>query len=286
MMLFETYDERAFATALAMTIGTKTLDRLLSEFGSLYGIYSAPDLRRVPGVGKVIAGNIRRIDLSQTLLFLRSLEDAGIRTLLWKDALYPPPLTTLPDKPLILFVRGTLPTDWNRCVAIVGTRQASAESLTIAEELGSQFAAHGWTVISGMALGIDGAAHRGALMSSGHTVAVLGSGVNRIYPSEHADLANRILVNGALISEIRPDVDPTPNGLVSRNRIITGLSRAVMVVEAGASSGALHAARAAMAQNRPVFVFPNSAGNMQLLENGAHTFDSVQQIITRCEVGL
>jgi len=138
-----------------------------------------------------------------------------------------------------------------------------------AYQLAAAFARRGWVVISGLARGIDTAAHRGALLAGGRTLAVLGCGVNVAYPPENWRLAGQVRANGALVSEAHPDAPPTATALMRRNRLIAGLSRAVIVVEAPDDSGALHAARYAHAQGRPVFAPDNSAGNAALLRDFA-----------------
>lgn len=272
----------AIALALTPGIGTRTIGRLLATFGTFSAILNASldQLQTVQGIGPKTAAAIRAVDLPRVEADLRRFADQGIHAVTWLDAGYPALLTTLSDAPLVLFYRGTFDPVGTPTIAIVGTREPSDDSVQSAERLAAEFAESGWTVVSGMARGIDSAAHRGALLANGRTLAVLGCGVNVVYPPENRDLAHRIVNNGAILSECHPAVKPAPMALTIRNRIITGLSRAVIIIEAGATSGALHAARRAQAQRRPVFAVANgSAGNAALLANGASPAISAQQVI-------
>ncbi len=274
--------DRHHAIALALTqgIGPKTLTKLLARFGTLAAILNASpaELQEIPGIGSKTAAAIRAIDLSAVATDLSRFENSGISVLLWSDAAYPSALRGLNDAPLIVFVRGHL--DESPRVAIVGTREPSQASIDCAESLATDFASQGWTVVSGMARGIDSAAHRGALAAGGRTVAVLGCGVSRIYPPENHELARQIVANGALLSEFHPDRRPAANLLTIRNRVISGLSRAVIVVEAGETSGSLYAARRAHAQGRLVFAIPNgSIGNQKLLTDFAQPLESAAEAI-------
>jgi DNA processing protein len=286
----QTHTNSTAAVALALTagIGKKTIGRLLATFGTLNAILDASpvELRTVHGVGAKTAAAIHRLDtdhLSRLEADLHRAWDNGIKTAIWQDdPAYPGPLHELDDAPLAVFYRGAwLESDW-QAVAIVGTREPTAESLAVAEELAGDFAHRGWTVVSGLARGIDAAAHAGALAAKGRTLAVLGSGVasSAIYPPEHSTLAEQIIPYGALLCECHPTAQPSASALTIRNRIISGLSRVVIIVEAGATSGALHAARWARQQNRPVFVVPNgSAGNSMLLNDGARPVVSADGIV-------
>ncbi len=267
------HDERTCAIALALTnrVGWKLIHRLLDRFGTLASALDAStaELRTVPGIGQQIAASIRAINLSRLNADLRRFEAQGITLAIWQDTIYPERLKTLADKPLALFWKGTFqPTD-AQTIAIVGTRVPAPSSVQRAYQLGAAFARRGWVVISGLARGIDTAAHRGALLAGGRTLAVLGCGVNVTYPPENWRLAGQVRANGALISEAHPDAPPTATALMRRNRLIAGLSRAVIVVEAPGDSGALHTARFAHEQGRPVFALDNSAGNAALLRDFA-----------------
>jgi DNA processing protein len=188
---------------------------------------------------------------------------------------YPQPLDEIPDPPPLLFVHGALQAADALAVAIVGSRHATHYGLTQAERLAGSLARAGFTIVSGLARGIDAAAHRGALAAGGRTLAVLGSGVLNIYPPEHQELAVQIRSQGAVLSEAPPHSNPLSGAFPQRNRIISGLALGVIVVEASARSGALITARHAMEQGRDVFAVPgrvdsrNSHGCHRLIRDGA-----------------
>lgn len=203
---------------------------------------------------------------------------------------YPPLLGTIPDPPPELWVRGRPDLLSAEAVAIVGSRAASPYALDIATSLAFDLARCGLVVVSGMARGVDGAAHRGALQASGATVAVLGSGVDVAYPEEHAELLDQIAAAGAVVSELPPGTPPLPHHFPLRNRIISGLSRAVVVVEAHERSGSLITARCALEQGRDVMAVPGNAlsgrnrGSHALLKDGAKLVEGVDDILE--ELGL
>ncbi len=261
------------ALSLIPTLGSRTIAHLLDHFGTLDAIFAANlnDLQAVPRIGPKLAAAIRSVDLGRTGQEIAAWQADGITILLHANGSpYPSALAALPGAPPVLFQRGTVDPCDQRAAAVVGTRQPSGAARALAMALGRSLAAHGWTVISGLAAGIDTAAHRGALLAGGRTLAVLGSGVRMIYPQANAPLAAQILTQGALLSETHPDAAPDSRALVARNRLISGLSRAVIVVEAGESSGSLHAARFAREQERTLFAVDNGApGNARLIADGA-----------------
>lgn len=283
------YFVAAVALGLTPGIGVKTISRLLEKFGSLEAILQADGkaLRQVEGVGPKIAAGVRRNDatycatLDRDLRQWASARDA-IRATTWLSVDYPPVWADLDDGPLVAFYRGAwLESDW-QTVAIVGTREASPRALQRASQIAADFAAEAWTVASGLARGIDTAAHRGALDAGGRSLAVLGGGIaaDAIYPSENRTLAERIAARGALFCEGYPLAQPSAQGLTIRNRLISGLSRAVIVVEGSASSGAMHAARYARKQGRLLFTFADGgSGCVQLLADGALAFESAAKVI-------
>lgn len=202
----------------------------------------------------------------------RQLGSMGIRVVMKEDM--PPHLAELPDSPDLLFVRGELPSQPG--VAVVGSRKASAYGLRLAEEFGAAIAAAGWPVVSGLAKGIDGAAHSGSVKSSGVTIAVLGNGVDRWYPAAHKSLGKSILGGGgAVVSEYPPGTPPSGWRFPPRNRIISGLSALTVVVEAASRGGALITARAAIDHGREVLAVPGdvdrvtSEGCNLLIRDGA-----------------
>jgi DNA processing protein len=224
---------------------------------------------------------------------VRRAADHGIAPIRWGDASYPVALTTIVDPPPLLWSRSSQggPDALNLpIVAIVGARAASPYATSVAERIAGDLARAGVVVASGMARGVDAAAHRGALAAGGATVAVVGSGVDVIYPPEHAQLARDIERSGALVSELVPGTPPLPQFFPLRNRIISGLSRAVVVVEAGERSGSLITARWALEQGREVLAVPGNVltgrnrGGHGLLRDGAKIVESADDILD--ELGL
>ena len=215
-------------------------------------------------------------------------QDIGI--LPWTDAAYPVALTTIVDPPPLLWTRGRVDALGLPSVAIVGSRAASPYAVDVAAQLAQDLASRGVVIVSGLARGVDSAAHRGALDGGGATVAVLGSGVDVMYPPEHASLASEICADGAVISELVPGTPPQPWCFPLRNRIISGLVRAVVVIEAGEKSGSLITARCALEQGREVLAVPGNVlsgrnrGAHALLKDGAKIVETADDILE--ELGL
>jgi DNA processing protein len=216
---------------------------------------------------------------------LATLQRCGIdvRTIL--DPLYPARLRMIPDPPPLLYVSGTLTEQDELAVAVVGARRATPAGRLLSEELAKDLAIAGFTVVSGMARGIDAAAHRGALAAGGRTVAVLGCGIDRTYPVEHERLRREIEEHGAVLSELSPGSPPHSAHFPRRNRIISGLSLGVVVTEAAIHSGSLITARLAAEQGREVFAVPGfvkeetSRGTNALLKEGASLIEKAQDVI-------
>lgn len=215
---------------------------------------------------------------------------AGLSPVTRLDADYPALLTAIIDPPPLLWLRGSRDVFATTAVSVVGSRTGSHYALTVAERLGHDLAACGVTVVSGLARGVDSAAHRGALAARGLTIAVLGSGADVIYPREHEDLALAVARSGALISELPPGTPPRPRFFPQRNRIISGLARATVVVEAGDRSGSLVTARLALDQGRDVLAVPGSViggrnrGGHALIRDGAKIVETADDILE--EIGL
>lgn len=207
---------------------------------------------------------------------------------LWDDH-YPSQLRTIHDPPALLYVCGTIPN--SLCIAIVGSRKATAEGKRLANETATTLSNHGVTVVSGLARGIDTAAHSGAVTGQGSTIAVLGGGIDIIYPPENRNLYEQIKQLGAVISEYPPETEPLPGHFPARNRIISGLSRGVFVAEATLSSGSLITADFALEQGRDVYAAPGSVfnkhcqGNLQLLKQGAILTTEAEDILNFCRIG-
>lgn len=263
------------ALSLTRHLGGKTMRALLDHFNhDLAAISNAsiPQLQAVPGVGPRIAAAIHAIDYGETACKMAAWTRAGVEIITRHDPAFPPPLRTLDDAPPTLFALGQLP-DFQRvsAFAVVGTRHPSPVAQGAAQQIGAALAEAGYHVVSGLALGIDAAAHMGALsVPTGCPVAVLGSGVLNIYPSQNRGLAQAVRQRGALICEVAPDADVATPGLVARNRIITGLCDGVIIVETSIDGGAMHAARFSRLQGRPIWVLDLPAsGNRALLADGA-----------------
>jgi DNA protecting protein DprA len=216
-----------------------------------------------------------------------------IRKIVVGDAEYPKNLKTLHRPPKALYVNGSFKEDDNIAVAIVGSRRATMYGVEMAERLGYDLALRGITVVSGMARGVDSAAHKGALKAKGRTIAVMGSGHGHIYPPENKELYKKIAESGAVISEFEDDVSPLPQNFPIRNRIISGLSLGIVVVEAAKNSGALITADFALEQGREVFAIPGkissltSEGTHSLIKDGAKLVQSAEDIIEElslCEI--
>ena len=216
---------------------------------------------------------------------LETAKEAGISVVCWADRRYPALLAAIPDPPPVLWLRGCVDALQTPSVAIVGSRAGSTYAREVAHELGSTLAARGVTVVSGLARGVDAAAHQGALAVGGCTVAVLGSSVDIVYPPEHTGLAAEVVARGALLSEFPPGTSPRPSHFPMRNRLISGLSRAVVVVEAAERSGSLITARLALEQGREVMAVPGNAlsgrnrGAHALLKDGAKLVEGVDDIL-------
>jgi DNA processing protein len=209
----------------------------------------------------------------------------GIEVVPWFDPRYPPLLNCTVDPPPVLWARGSLSALWEPVVAIVGSRAATSYALSVGSRLAGELGQKGMVVASGLARGVDSAAHRGALDAGGLTVAVLGSGLDRVYPPEHDDLAETIVRNGVVLSELGPGGAPLPENFPLRNRIISGISLAVVVVEASEKSGSLITARCAIEQGRDVMAVPGSVlsgrnrGSHSLLKDGAKVVETADDIL-------
>lgn len=278
----------ALRLALVDGIGPRLRQALLARFGTAAAVLAAApsELRDVPGIGPKLTQRIAvadeeidaqgQIDLCQ---------QHNIEILLESSAAYPRNLREIHDPPGVLFVRGSIEPVDQLGIAIVGSRHATQYGLAQAQRLAESLARAGLTVISGLARGIDAAAHRGALKAGGRTLAVLGSGVLNIYPPEHELLAKDIIAQGALVGENPPRSPPLAGAFPQRNRIITGLSLGLIVVEASERSGALISARHAMEQGREVFAMPGrvdsrmSKGCHRLIRDGAKLIETIDDVL-------
>jgi len=260
---------------------------LFGAFSSFQAIWEAPASRFSSIFGSSVIGEAVASARSEKAIDeeLAKAEELRIRIVTLVDQDYPSLLREIDDPPLVLYVAGELPIDTSKAIAIVGTRRASRYGNLVAGRFASQLALRGIAIISGLAAGIDSAAHQGALDVGGRTVAVLGSGLDCLYPKRNRALFDRIVAEGSAISEYPLGTKPAKWTFPQRNRIISGLSRGVIVVQAPERSGALITARLALEQGREVFAVPGnitsivSAGTNRLIKYGAKLVDKVEEIL-------
>jgi len=274
------------ALSLISGLGGENYRRLLSAFGDPEQIYATPtsQLRDVvdSNISSAIAQGIDEEKLASAMAWLAQPNN---RLLTLADSDYPQTLLEISDPPPLLYLKGDVTRLSQPCIAVVGSRNASPQGLNTAEAFSQALADAGWCVVSGMALGIDGAAHKGALKGKASTVAVVGTGLDIVYPSRHRDLAHEIAQKGAMISEFPLATPSIASNFPRRNRIISGLARGVLIVEANLQSGSLITARLAGEQGREVFAIPGSIhsplskGCHLLIKQGAKLVDSIHDIL-------
>lgn len=275
-------------------IGPARIRRLLETFENLEQAWNAsPQALRRAGIPE------------KSLQMMRSIKDgvnlereeerltaAGFSYVTWDDGTYPQRLLEIYAPPPLLYLWGVFEPRDRIAVGIVGTRKVSSYGRAVTEELAGELARSGVTIVSGLARGVDACAHRAALQAGGRTIAVLGSGLNWIYPSEHRRLAEEIAANGVVISDYPLDTQPEGKNFPPRNRIISGLSLAVVVIEAGESSGALITADFAVEQGRDVFAVPGdiyrpgSRGTNRLIQSGAEPLLGAEEVLERLNLEL
>jgi len=277
-------------------IGAVRMQALIQHFGDLELAWKASPADLVEaGLGrKVIERVIQAREEVDLIKLWEKIESQGIKILTWQDESYPGRLREIDQPPPVLYIRGEYLPDDLFAVAIVGTRRVTAYGRQITEEMSSFLAANGITVISGLARGVDAIAHQSTLKAGGRTIAVLGSGVDKIYPPEHRGLAEQMMERGAVISDYALGTPPDASNFPPRNRIISGLSLAVVVIEAGETSGALITAEFAAEQGREVFAVPGSIlapqskGTNKLIQRGALpllTMNDLMQALDLTRVG-
>jgi DNA processing protein len=268
-------------------IGSKKFVNIYKHFKDIEKVYQANELD-FHGIPHLSKNDIRTImnnkDLNETYEYMKYLKKQKVDLLLYKDNKYPTLLKEIYDPPAILYCKGKLEID-EVAISIVGSRKASYYGLKMAEKLAYELASLGVTIISGMAKGIDTYAHKGALQTKGKTIAVLGCGVDVIYPTENAELMKEIEKRGLIISEYPLKTFPKANNFPARNRIISGLSMGTIIIEAGEKSGSLITAEFALEQGRNVYAIPgnidtqNSRGSNNLLKEGAKIVTKVEDIL-------
>jgi DNA processing protein len=278
----------AWVTLQLSGVAPRALAQMLRAFGTPEAVLSATPSQRRAAVaapaGRAVAAFTApdRDRLANTLAWLA---EPGASLVAWDDADYPPALLEIGDAPPAFYCLGRRELLSRPALAIVGSRNATPQGCADAEAFADALAAGGLTIVSGLALGIDAAAHRGALAHPASSVAVVGTGLDRVYPARNRDLAHALAARGALISEFAPGTPPAPANFPRRNRLISGLARGVLVVEATLSSGSLITARLAGEQGREVFALPGSIhspfakGCHRLIRDGAKLVETAQDIL-------
>jgi DNA processing protein len=276
-----------FALKSVPQVGNVTFRRLVEHFGSPSKVLAATceELAAVAGVRTNVAGAVKNHDYRQEAeSAARALELSGARIVTLLDEDYPQLLKEIPDPPPFFYLKGFLPPP-ALAIAIVGSRLASDYGISTTSRLSRELAEQGVTIISGLAMGVDTAAHKAALQVSGATIGVLGCGIDMIYPKENRSLYREMAERGGIISEFPPGTEPEAPNFPRRNRIISGLSRGVLVVEAAEKSGSLITAKFALEQGREVFAVPGninyraSRGTNTLIKQGATLVESVADIL-------
>jgi|694.fasta_scaffold17398_7 DNA processing protein len=274
--------------SLVEGIGTRMMARLLQRFGTPSNVLRATlrELENVCRVGPKLASNIRNPDMPRrTEEVLQICESQKIEILYPFDPRIPSLLMEIPDPPVLLYMQGAFTPEDSLSIGLVGTRHATAYGRYMAERLTKGLCNYGCTIVSGLARGIDGVCHRKAIDAGGRTIAVLGSSLTEIYPPEHKDLAKRIIDHGVLLSETPPKAKPKAGVFPQRNRIISGLSLGIVVIEAAERSGSLITARHAGEQGRDVFAVPGQAsaptsrGSNRLIRDGALLVQDAEDIM-------
>lgn len=269
-------------------VGAKAVNKLLNHFHTAQNVWQATyhQLKDLDGVGdKFIEEFVEKRDSLNLEAILDNLTKKNIKTTTILDQDYPDNLRLIYDPPPVLFYQGQWDENDSQAFAIVGSRKATVYGRKVAEQFGRELAQHGFVIVSGLARGIDSAAHQGCLAAGGRTIAVLGSGSDVIYPRENIKLAEQIKENGIIITEYPPGTPPWKGNFPARNRIIAGLSLGVLIVEAAIKSGALITADFALESGREVFAIPgpitspNSQGTNNLIKQGAKLVNQVGDIL-------
>ena len=257
-------------------LGNATIKKLLAKYSDAEAVVRArtSELQAFPRFKAAAAEFLNDSELAASAQQLQEWTQAGFRLIFWGESDYPDTLTRLSDPPMFLFHQGRLAALQKRSVAIVGTREPARSSANKAMMIAAELVDAGYAITSGFALGIDRAAHEGALKAGGSTIAVLGSGMRSPHPKSNHDLIPRIEKDGCIISEFYPSTPARGRTLMSRNRIVIALSEAVVVVEAGLKSGSIDAAQRALRLGVPVLAVAGSRGTDMLLKNGASIYEN------------
>lgn len=268
-------------------LSAKQLNRLIAHFGNLENALAASrsDWLQVPKITQKQADQFFAVDESQIQQALDWAQQSDQTIITQQDIAFPELLREISDPPILLYVRGDLSLLTSPQLAVVGSRHASRQGLQIAEDFGEELSRVGLCITSGLAHGIDAAAHRGGLKGQGQTLAIVGTGLDRIYPAANQNLARQIAEQGAIVSEYPLGTRPLAQNFPKRNRLISGMATGCLVVEAALKSGSLITARQAMEQGREVFAVPGSINNSlakgchQLIKQGAKLVESSQDIL-------
>lgn len=288
--------EACIALNMLPTMGPVRLRKLLEVFGEPERVLAArrDELRRIDGIGNEVAEQISNwesvVDLGAEL---NRISDFGANVITQMSPMYPRSLREIHSPPIVLYVWGELLECDRHAIGVIGSRRTTHYGTESAKKLSYQLAYAGLTVISGLARGIDTAAHQGALAAKGRTIAVIGSGLSRLYPPENAGLADRIRNgNGAILSEFSMEIEPDRQTFPMRNRIISGWSQGILIVEAGLNSGALITASQAIEQGRSVYAVPghinvpNAMGSNRLIQQGAKLVMDASDILDDLQILL
>jgi len=284
----EVTDELGYWLRLCLIpgIGPERQRDLLANFGLPGQVFAAGQFALAGVLGERLARTVMGCDnRSQIEHALEWAAQPGNYILTLSDKAYPQALLQIPDPPSLIYAKGQVELLNQPALAIVGARNATPQGVANAEAFASNFATAGLTVVSGLALGVDAAAHRGGLKGPGSTIAVVGTGADRIYPARNAELARTIATNGVILSEFPLGTPPAAHNFPRRNRLISGLARGVMVVEAAVDSGSLITARLALEQGREVFAIPGSIhsplsrGCHKLIKQGAKLVEDAQDVL-------
>jgi DNA processing protein len=276
------------ALSLTPGVGSTLIRRLLVRFKTPEAVFQAPtkELLKIEGLGEKVAGDIRKGPSEKRVeKELRLLREVEGTILTFRDDAYPKRLRDIYDPPALLYMRGELKKEDELSVSIVGSRKTSSYGRWITEKVSHELARHRVTIVSGMARGIDSMAHWGAISGGGRTIAVLGCGVDVVYPRENRNLFEKIIDHGAVLSEFPMGSPPEGGHFPRRNRIISGLSLGVVVVQASSKSGSLITARYGLEQGREVFAVPGnvgvegSRGTNQLIREGAKLVETSEDIL-------
>ncbi|OHW62747.1 hypothetical protein EUAN_05310 [Andreesenia angusta] len=270
-------------------INNRYMEKLDSEIEDITSLWhmDRAEVEAIEGIGKTLKRSMASCrDIESYREMLENTKKQGIDILTIRDVGYPKSLREIPDAPRVLYIKGELKPEDELAISVVGPRKASQYGLWAAETLARELSVRGITVVSGMALGVDAAAHMAALDSGGRTVAVLGTGVDVVYPSKNRHLYERIIQNGAVISEFPPGTKGLPYRFPQRNRIVSGLSVGTIIVEAGEKSGTLTTAQHCLDQGREVFAVPGninsvySKGTNSLIQDGAKLVMDIDDILS------